>query len=58
MNDEVNIGIVDPALAAAFGRTFENDLRRGKRLTLEEWRRRALHEKGNEKFWSLFGEVF
>jgi hypothetical protein len=29
-----------------------------KRVTLDEWRRRALHEKANEKFWSLLGEFF
>jgi len=58
MNDEVNIGIVDPSFAAALSVTFEDDLRGAKRLTLEEWRRRALHEKANEKFWSLLGEFF
>ena len=58
MNDEVNIGISDPSLAAALTLTFDDDLRRAKRLTLEEWRRRALHEKANEKFWSLLGEFF
>jgi cardiolipin synthase A/B len=58
MNDEVNIGIVDPSFAASLSVTFEDDLRRAKRLTLEEWRRRALHEKANEKFWSLLGEFF
>jgi cardiolipin synthase len=58
MNDEVNIGIADPALADALSTTFEDDLRRAKQLTLDEWRRRALHEKANEKFWSLLGEFF
>ena len=58
MNDEVNIGIVDPSFAAALSVTFEDDLRGAKRLTLEEWRRRALYEKANEKFWSLLGEFF
>jgi len=58
MNDEVNIGIADRSFAAAVTETFEDDLRSAKRLTLEEWRRRALHEKANEKFWSLLGEFF
>jgi len=58
MNDEVNIGISDRSLADALLKTFEDDLRRAKRLTLEEWRQRALHEKANEKFWSLLGEFF
>jgi cardiolipin synthase len=58
MNDEMNIGVSDPLLAAALTRAFEDDLRSAKRLTLEQWRRRALHEKANEKFWSLFSEFF
>jgi cardiolipin synthase len=58
MNDEVNIGIVDPAFAATLSATYEDDLRKAKRLTLEAWRERALHEKANEKFWSLLGEFF
>ena len=58
MNDEMNIGVFDPSLATALTVAFEDDLRSAKRLTLEEWRRRALHEKANEKFWSLFGEFF
>jgi cardiolipin synthase len=58
MNDEVTIGVADPELAASLSVTFEDDLRRAKRLTLEEWRKRALHEKANEKFWSLLGEFF
>jgi len=58
MNDEVNIGIADRTLAQALTVTFEDDLRAAKRLNLEEWRRRAIHEKANEKFWSLLGEFF
>jgi cardiolipin synthase len=58
MNDEINIGIVDRTLAEALRVTFEDDLRAAKQLKLEEWRRRALHEKANEKFWSLLGEFF
>jgi cardiolipin synthase len=58
MNDEVNVGIADRTLAQALTRTFDEDLRRAKQLTLEEWRRRGLHEKANEKFWSLLGEFF
>jgi hypothetical protein len=44
--------------AAALSVTYEDDLRSAKRLTLEEWRRRALLEKANERFWSLLGEFF
>src|SRR6185436_11654213 len=58
MNDVINIGIVDRTLAEALRVTFEDDLKAAKQLKLEEWRRRALHEKANEKFWSLLGEFF
>ena len=58
MNDEINVGIADRTLATSLIETFEHDLRQAKRLTLEAWRKRALHEKANEKFWSLFGEFF
>jgi cardiolipin synthase len=58
MNDEVNIGIADPELAASLSVTFEDDLSRAKRLYLDQWRERALHERVNEKFWSLLGEFF
>jgi cardiolipin synthase A/B len=58
MNDEVNIGIADPSLAHALLVTFEDDLRAAKQLNLDQWRRRAIHEKANEKFWSLLGEFF
>jgi cardiolipin synthase len=58
MNDEVNVGIVDPVFAEALSATYEDDLQKAKRLTLDTWRERALHEKANEKFWSLLGEFF
>jgi cardiolipin synthase len=58
MNNEVNIGIADPAFAAALSVAYEDDLRAAKRLTLEEWRKRGLLEKVNERFWSLLGEFF
>jgi cardiolipin synthase len=58
MNNEINIGIADPAFAAALSVAYEDDLRDAKRLTLEEWRKRALHEKVNERFWGLLGEFF
>ena len=58
MNDEINIGVVDPAFAAALSGTFEDDLRSAARLTLDAWHDRPLHEKANERFWSLLGEFF
>jgi cardiolipin synthase len=58
LNDELNVGVHDASLAARVADDFERDLRRSKRLELEEWRRRARLEQIREKFWSMFGEVF
>jgi cardiolipin synthase len=58
MNEEINIGILDRSLAGVLARTFEDDLRAAKRLTLEAWRDRGVHQKMNEKFWSLLSEFF
>jgi cardiolipin synthase len=58
LNDEMNVAVGDPSLAATFTRDFERDLARAKRLNLEEWRRRSPLERAREKFWSYFGEVF
>ncbi len=58
MNDEVNIGVADPAFAAELTRPFEEDLRRCHRLTIDEWRRRPWHHQANEKFWSVLNELW
>jgi cardiolipin synthase A/B len=58
LNDEVAVAVSDPQLAAELTRDFEQDLRRSKRLTLEDWQRRGFVEKVNEKFWGMFGELF
>lgn len=57
MNDEVNIGIADPAFAQELARRFEEDLHSCRRLMTDDWRRRPWHEKANEKFWSVFNEL-
>jgi cardiolipin synthase len=58
LNDELNVGVHDRALAARFLRDFEEDLTRARRLTLDGWRRRSPVERLREWFWSFFGEVF
>lgn len=57
-NDEMNVAVSDPDLAARLLREFEHDLQSAKRLELGEWRRRSLLEKAREHFWSYFGEIF
>jgi len=58
LNDELNVAVTSPSLAARFLTDFEQDLRASKRLELEEWRKRSFLEKTRENFWSYFSEVF
>jgi cardiolipin synthase len=58
LNDEMNIAVSDPDLAARFERDFEQDLRSSRRLDPAQWRQRSLLEKSREYFWSYFGEIF
>ena len=58
LNDELNAAVFDPALAERLGADFEDDLRRSKKLTLDEWRSRPLHIRAREQMWGFFGEVF
>jgi cardiolipin synthase len=58
LNDELNIIAVSRDLALRFDKDLDEDLRRSKRLVVEEWRRRPMLEKTREYFWSYFGELF
>ncbi len=58
LNDELNVAVSDPALAARLLQDFEQDLRRSKKLDAGQWRNRSLLEKAREHFWSYFGEIF
>jgi cardiolipin synthase len=58
LNDEMNVAVRDPALAAHFTRGFEQDLARARKLDPGEWRRRSVLQKAREHFWSYFGEIF
>jgi cardiolipin synthase A/B len=58
LNDELNVAVASPSLAARFLRDFEEDLRVSVRLELEQWRKRSLLEKTRENFWSYFAEGF
>ena len=58
LNDELNVAVASPSLAARLLSDFEQDLRSSKRLELEQWRKRSLLEKSRENFWSYFAEVF
>lgn len=58
LNDELVVGIYDPALASTLRQAFDADLGRSTQLDLEHWRGRPLWRRGQERFWSLFSELF
>ena len=58
LNDEMNVAVRDPALAARLERDFEQDLAYAKKLDPGAWRRRSVLAKARENFWSYFGEIF
>ena len=58
LNDEMNVAVRDPELAARLQRDFEQDLTRARKLDPGEWRRRSVLQKAREHFWSYFGEIF
>jgi cardiolipin synthase len=57
LNDEITLAVDEPVLAAAVTAAFERDLTRSRRLTIDEWHKRSIVERGMELFWGLFGEV-
>jgi cardiolipin synthase len=55
LNDEANLNVFDRDFAARQLREFENDLKRSRRITVEEWRARPLSEKSWEHVIGLVG---
>jgi cardiolipin synthase A/B len=49
LNDEANLNIFDTAFAARQTAVFEDDLKRSRRVTFEEWQYRPWHEKLKER---------
>ena len=45
LNDEINIGVLDPAIAAQLRAAFDADLRHAKQRSFEEWQNRGLWHK-------------
>jgi cardiolipin synthase len=52
-NDEANLNVYDREFAAAQLRIFEDDLKRSRRIALEEWEKRPLAEKAWEHTMGL-----
>jgi cardiolipin synthase A/B len=53
VNDEANLNVYDGDFAAAQGRIFDEDLRRSRRISLEEWEKRPWTEKLWERTMGL-----
>jgi cardiolipin synthase len=45
LNDEVTVGVIDPAVARALKAAFEDDLRSAEERHLEEWKNRPFWHK-------------
>jgi cardiolipin synthase len=45
INDEINMAVLDPGVAAILTRDFENDASHGKRISLQEWNNRGVFER-------------
>jgi cardiolipin synthase len=52
-NDEANLNVYDRAFALAQSRIFDQDLKRSRRITLEEWENRPFTEKLWERTMGL-----
>jgi cardiolipin synthase len=53
LNDEVNLAARDRQLAERLERDFQNDLRKSRRISYEEWQRRPVWERVQEKAGAL-----
>lgn len=49
LNDEANLNIYDATFAQRQSQVFEDDLKRSRRVTYEDWLNRPLREKAHEK---------
>ena len=53
LNDEANLNVYDRDFAARQTADFEADLKRSRRVTLDEWSSRPWTEKAKERFYAL-----
>lgn len=54
LNDEANLNVYDAQFAARQTQVFEEDLKRSRRVSLQEWQARPLKEKVMEQISSVF----
>jgi cardiolipin synthase A/B len=57
MNDEANLNVLDKQFATEQIAIFEDDLKRSKRITLQQWRDRPFKEKFIEGFFGIFAPL-
>jgi cardiolipin synthase len=55
LNDEANLNIFDREFAVRQVADFEQDLKKSRRITFDEWESRPMREKAWEHFLALFG---
>lgn len=55
VNDEANLNVYDAAFARRQSEIFEDDLKRSRRISFEEWSQRPWHEKVWEHAMGLLG---
>jgi cardiolipin synthase len=55
LNDEANINVLDPVFAADQIHEFEEDKKRSKQVTYDQWEHRPLGEKIGDAFSTIFG---
>lgn len=53
INDEVNMAVLDPVLAARLTQDFRKDVGQSKLVTLEQWRNRPHFERASEWFGAV-----
>jgi cardiolipin synthase len=50
-NNEISVCVIDEAFARDMVRTFDNDLRESKEITLDAWKKRGLKQRLKELMW-------
>ena len=53
LNDEANLNVFDEGFGAEMAEVLEDDVRRSRRVTVEQWRQRPWREKAKEKLAGL-----
>lgn len=56
LNEEIGVGFIDARIAAELKAAFQEDLRRCRELTLEQWCRRPFYDRAYERFAYMLHE--